>query len=125
MPARPSVAPLVVEVDDGGRISCPPDTSVLRAMVAAGRRDVPVGCRSGGCGVCRVRVVHGEYETGRMSAAQVNGAEAATGIALACQLFPRTDLRIAVIGRRQPPTPPEASIASTHESTINARRSAQ
>jgi ferredoxin len=81
-----------------GRIVCPPGTSVLRAMVAAGLRHLPVGCRSGGCGVCRIRVEDGEYTLGRMSAAQVDDTSAAHGIALACQLFPTTDLRISPIG---------------------------
>ena len=28
---------------------------------------IKVGCRGGGCGVCKVKVVKGDYETGKMS----------------------------------------------------------
>lgn len=91
----------LVEVEGGGRISCPPGTSVLRALAALGRTDVPVGCRSGGCGICRVRVTAGEFTTGRMSASQVDARDIAEGIALACQIYPRSDLRVTVLGLRR------------------------
>ncbi len=90
-----------------GHISCPRGTSVLRAMVAAGLRHLPVGCRSGGCGVCRIRVEHGEYTLGRMSATQVDDTAAAQGVALACQLFPTSDLRITPLRPTEATTPPE------------------
>jgi ferredoxin len=91
---------LTVEIEGGGRFSCPPRMSVLRAMVAAGRSDIPLGCRSGGCGVCRVRVEHGDFTVGPMSRAQVDAEAATAGVVLACQLFPTTDLRIRALGRR-------------------------
>lgn len=113
-PASGASGSRVVEVAGQGRIVCPPGTSVLRAMVAAGRSDLPLGCRSGGCGVCRVRVEDGEYTVGPMSAVQVDAEAAAQGIALACRLFPSTDLRVTHIGRHQP--------ASTNEATTSTQR---
>lgn len=53
---------------------------------------IQVGCRGGGCGVCRVRVVSGEYRVGRMSRAHVSEADEAAGYALACRLYPLSDL---------------------------------
>lgn len=102
MSSHAACTTVVVDVSgrEPGRIMCPRGTSVLRAMVAAGLRHLPVGCRSGGCGVCRVRVEHGEYTLGRMSATQVDADAADRGIALACRLFPTTDLRITTIGHR-------------------------
>lgn len=79
--------------------SCRDAQSVLSAMVANGADAIPVGCRSGGCGVCRVEVESGTFETGCMSHAQVGDADRARGIALACQVFPTSDLRIRVLGR--------------------------
>lgn len=73
--------------------------SVLAAMSLSGASCVQVGCRSGGCGVCRVEVLSGAFETGQMSQAQVCDADREKGIALACQLFPRGDLRVRVLGR--------------------------
>lgn len=117
----------VVEVTGGGRIVCPPGTTVLRAMVAAGRRDLSVGCRSGGCGVCRVRVEQGDYTVGPMSAAQVDSVAAAQGVALACRLFPRTDLRVRAIGRRPVDGGTDTAASTRSEpaesSTANPRRS--
>lgn len=80
--------------------ACREAQSVLAAMMANGADPIAVGCRSGGCGVCRVEVVSGAFRTGDMSGAQVDDEERARGIALACQLFPRSDLHVRVLGRR-------------------------
>ncbi|HEY9413235.1 MAG TPA: 2Fe-2S iron-sulfur cluster binding domain-containing protein [Pseudonocardia sp.] len=124
MQVPPASSSRVVEVQGRGRIVCPPGVSVLRAMVAAGRADLPLGCRSGGCGVCRVRVEHGEYTVGPMSAAQVDAEAAAEGIALACRLFPSTDLRITAIGRRIPRATAGTAATRTESTTSNSRRNA-
>ena len=103
--------PFQVSVTGSGQsFSCREDQTVLAAMSLGGARCVQIGCRSGGCGVCRVQVESGAFETGQMSYAQVDAQDRARGIVLACQLFPRTDLRLRVLGR------PEADVnASTAE----------
>lgn len=86
---------------------CAGDQRLLVAMEAARATDVmrrwmatiPVGCRRGGCGVCRVRIVDGAYETGAMSAAHVTEAERADGYALACCVYPRGPLTVALAPR--------------------------
>nr|ALV86634.1 hypothetical protein [uncultured bacterium 50] len=78
---------------------CRDDQTVLGAMIQAGAAAVQVGCRSGGCGVCRVQVLEGRYETGTMSHAQVSEIDRAQGIVLSCQLFPRSDLSLRALGR--------------------------
>lgn len=85
--------------DDDSRFDCDASQAVLLAMRDAGRACLPVGCRSGGCGVCRVQVLSGAFETGLMSAAQISPADRAQGIVLACQLFPRGDLRLRRVVR--------------------------
>jgi ferredoxin len=65
---------------------------VLHEMIRRNIRAVPVGCRGGGCGVCRVRVLDGEYDVLRMSTKHVSDADAASRIVLACRLIPITDL---------------------------------
>lgn len=112
----PEVSPRrwTVQIDDGPPTPCPPGTSVLRALAAGGRRGVPIGCRSGGCGVCRVRVESGHYERGPMSADEVPPADAAVGIALACRINPLSDLRITVLGRRPRSTPGALPPVKTH-----------
>lgn len=78
---------------------CNEDRHVLAGMVALGRKGIPVGCRGGGCGVCKVRVLHGECERRAMSRDHVSAEEEASGIALACRIYPRSDLDITVLGK--------------------------
>lgn len=83
----------------GSRFECRDGLDVLRAMEQLGRRGIPVGCRGGGCGVCKVRVLAGQYRTGVMSRACVSNEEVAAGYALACKLFPLGELRLEVVGQ--------------------------
>lgn len=73
--------------------------SALDAMVGQPSA-LDVGCRSGGCGVCRVEVLHGDYHCGDMSAEQVSPECRAARIALACRLYPGSDLHLRPLGRR-------------------------
>lgn len=59
-------------------------------------RKLPVGCRRGGCGVCRVRVTDGDFRTTPMSRAHVSAEEEAEGIVLACAIYPLGDLRLSL-----------------------------
>lgn len=79
---------------------CPPNQTVLTAMLHSGRKNIRVGCRGGGCGVCRVQVESGSFVTGSMSAAQVSEADRSAGVALACQLYPRSALQLRPLGRK-------------------------
>lgn len=92
--------PFQIAVPDAAlSFPCRDDQTVLGAMIQAGAGALQVGCRSGGCGVCRVQVLDGSYETGTMSHAQVSQADREQGIVLSCQLFPRGDLRLRALGR--------------------------
>lgn len=83
----------------GESFAAPAEQNVLRAMERLGRKGVPVGCRGGGCGVCKVRVLSGSYQTQKMSRACVSSKEESEGFALACKLFPNADLRIEAVGK--------------------------
>lgn len=88
--------------DNGETFTCPPQRNVLKAMEQLGRKGIPVGCRGGGCGVCRVRVLHGGlYRAGKMSREQVPIEDEQQGICLACKLFPEGNLRLKVLGKWQ------------------------
>ncbi len=89
----------VCEVLSGQSFRCAEGQSVLRAMEAQGKRCIPVGCRGGGCGLCRVRVLSGAYRSGRMSCHHVPPGLASQGLALACQVFPQSDLSIECLRR--------------------------
>ncbi len=57
-------------------------------------RRLPVGCRRGGCGICRVRVLAGQYGSGPMSRAHVSPEDEAAGVVLACCIYARSDLSL-------------------------------
>ncbi|MDY6891716.1 MAG: 2Fe-2S iron-sulfur cluster binding domain-containing protein [Pseudomonadota bacterium] len=78
------------------------EQSVLVAMERAGQALIPVGCRGGGCGQCRIRILNGEYFSKRMSRAWVSPEEEAEGTVLACRVYARSDLTIE-------PDPPEVA----------------
>ena len=88
--------------DTGEAFSCNAGQNVLAAMEKLGRKGIPVGCRGGGCGVCRVQVLGaGRYHTLQMSRAQVSEADEQKGICLACKLVPEGDLRLKALGLLQ------------------------
>ena len=58
---------------------------------------IPVGCRGGGCGICRIRILSGDYEAKKMSCKHVAEEDQKTGIALACRVYPRSELRVEVL----------------------------
>lgn len=85
---------LVVETGDGARIelTCRTGETLLAGLRRNGCRTVPVGCRSGGCGVCRVRVMAGAVTVARpMSATHVSAAAHKQGQVLACCVVPDAD----------------------------------
>lgn len=99
---RPQAAGAVHRVlitDTSEVVTCSSGQNVLAGMEQLGRKGIPVGCRGGGCGVCKVRVLTGEYDTGRMSRAYVSQEEQGDGVALACKLYPKSDLELQVLGK--------------------------
>lgn len=82
----------------GDSFACRADENVLRAMAALGHRYIPVGCRGGGCGVCKVLVVRGSYHCQPMSRSHISVEEEKCGHALACKLVPESGLSLRVLG---------------------------
>lgn len=88
--------------ESGEEFFCREDQHLLQGMqsfrVGQPLLDViPVGCRGGGCGVCRVRILSGSYEAKKMSRKHIPENDQARGFALACRVFPRSDLHIEVL----------------------------
>lgn len=73
---------------------CRNDEYVLFAMQRIGKTYIPIGCKGGGCGVCRINIISGKVDYGRMSKAHVTVEEKNNGYALACRIKPKSDLVI-------------------------------
>ena len=78
-----------------------PGESLLVGSEKSLSRAIPVGCRGGGCGVCKVRIVMGRYDSKRMSKAHICERQAEAGYALACRVYPLSDMRIEVVNQSQ------------------------
>jgi ferredoxin len=84
--------------DSAVSFRCPDTRSVLDGMDCLGRKGIPVGCKGGGCGVCKVQVVAGTYEASVMSTAHISQEDLAAGRVLACKVKPTSDLIVRVLG---------------------------
>jgi len=80
---------------------CKSTESLLDGMARLGRKGIPVGCRGGGCGICKIKIESGEYSTRKMSRCHVSEEEQASGIVLACKVFAESNLTLKVIGKCQ------------------------
>ncbi len=78
---------------------CKAGESILHGMARLGKKGIPLGCRGGGCGVCKIQVLEGEYSSRAMSKCHISEAERENHFALACRIYPQTDLEIEVIGK--------------------------
>jgi len=85
--------------DTGEHFQCSDNRSLLEGMVALNRKGIPLGCQNGGCGVCKVSIQSGDYNTRPMSRAHVSEEEERQGMALACRVRPKSDIQLAVVGK--------------------------
>ena len=100
-------------VDTGEDFLCREDQHLLQGMQGyqIGKtmlETIPVGCRGGGCGICRIRILSGEYDSKKMSCKHITGEDHGQGIALACRIYPRSELSIEVV---EIPSPQELCTA--------------
>lgn len=85
--------------DTGETYRCRPDESLLGGMERLCKRGIPVGCRCGGCGVCKIQIHSGEYQKRVMSRDYISGEDEARSIVLACRVRPLSDISLTVIGK--------------------------
>lgn len=92
---RPKVSVLLLP--SGDEYACTQDESLLKGMLRLGKRGIPAGCVSGGCGVCKIRVLEGQVRSlGPISRAHVSAEEEAQGHTLACRVAPNGNVLIEV-----------------------------
>ena len=89
----------VIIEDTGESFRCSPQESLLVGMERLGKKGIPVGCRGGGCGVCKVEITGGTFQKRVMSREYVSEAEEAAGCVLACRVKPSSDIRLKVLGK--------------------------
>ena len=79
---------------DGVRVVAREDETLLRALARAGLR-YRVGCKRGGCGICKVQLKLGEVRYERPIADSVlSDDERVEGICLSCRAVPITNIVI-------------------------------
>ncbi|MEK7885118.1 MULTISPECIES: 2Fe-2S iron-sulfur cluster binding domain-containing protein [Methyloversatilis] len=83
----------------GREYLCADTQNALRGMEALGGRGIPVGCRQGGCGVCKVEVLSGTYTAGVMSRSAISEDDERRQCVLACRIYPTSDLKLKVVGK--------------------------
>jgi len=71
-----------------------PDQTVLQSMIQAGQSAIAVGCRGGGCGVCRIQVLSGTYRAAPMNRSRISQDDETNGIVLACRIIAESNLTI-------------------------------
>jgi ferredoxin len=97
-PLPPGAECRITLTNTAEQFPCRKTESLLNGMHRTGRKGIPVGCRGGGCGVCRVRIQAGEYLCKPMSRAHISAEAQQAGEVLACRVLPRCDLLVDVVG---------------------------
>ena len=77
----------------GDAVACEREESVLAAILKSGA-SVVFGCRGGGCGTCKMRLISGLVDHGRCSAAVLPAEERESGWFLSCQARALSDLTV-------------------------------
>jgi ferredoxin len=86
--------PDVTVLPDEIHVTAQAEESLLRALARAGLR-YRVGCKRGGCGICKVQLLLGEVRYERPIAASVlSDDERVQGICLSCRAVPLTNVVI-------------------------------
>ena len=84
--------------ETGESYRCSDQETLLVGMEKLGKRGIPVGCRGGGCGVCKIEIVSGDYTKRRMSREYISEEDEAAGRVLACRVKPTGNVVLRVIG---------------------------
>ena len=58
-------------------------------------------CKVGGCGLCKVKVMEGEYTQGTCSWTALTKEERMQNITLACKTYPHSDLKIFILPQQK------------------------
>lgn len=59
--------------------------------------NIPHGCKAGGCGICKCRLISGEVEQIIENSAMLTATELNSGIFFACCSVAKTDLQVEIL----------------------------
>jgi len=76
---------------------CDSDKNLLQAIGLTTKKGIPIGCRRGGCGICKVKVLEGVYHTLIMSKSHIDNADLKENIVLACRVKPSSNLIVEIM----------------------------
>jgi len=123
--------PEVTILPDGLQVTAAEAETVLAALSRAGLR-YRVGCRRGGCGICKVQLVLGEVRYERPVADSVlSDDQRVEGICLSCRAVPITNIAIElqegdrlrkVLGFASPNSAPPPPVGSAPNPTTRNDR---
>jgi len=93
---------LATDKDTGLALVVDAGENLLKAIERQNPKSSIVGCRNGGCGVCRVQLLSGKVQLGKMSRRFVSVDMERERFALACRVYPQGDVsyRLAPIEPR-------------------------
>ncbi|HLW72091.1 MAG TPA: 2Fe-2S iron-sulfur cluster-binding protein [Candidatus Binataceae bacterium] len=89
----------------GRSFDCLESETILDAAFREGLR-LPHGCRSGGCGSCKARLIEGEVDDSQASLSALMDYERAAGMTLLCSSYPESDVEIWLEHVEEDDTPP-------------------
>lgn len=84
------------------QFQCSDQQSLLHGVESQRIKTVRVGCRGGGCGVCKIRVVSGEFRSKKMSIKHVTAQQQSQGYCLSCRIYPLSDMTIEALDESGP-----------------------
>lgn len=90
-----------IEIESGISFEVSVGESLLKGMEKSGSRIVDVGCRGGGCGLCKVQVLTGDFEVGKMSSLHISDLDKDIGCTLACRCFPKTNIEFVLVKNKK------------------------
>lgn len=76
---------------------CKSGNSILDQAINKNIKDIPSGCRNGGCGICLLRILDGSYMCKEMSQKKINQED---NCYLSCKVYPLSDLVVEIPNRK-------------------------
>ena len=101
----------------GESYTCPPDTALLDAALAAGIH-MPHNCRGGACGTCKAQLLEGTVDHGWVMSFAITDEEKAAGYCLCCQSKPTSPrIRLHMVNEMAPRVAGEEKIVPAEIAT--------